>query len=168
MKLSVDAINEKSPFWVIQLDDMLFRFITKNGIKYRVGFYPDTFFMTEDAYHFFLERVDEGPAIYDSDVLKVVTIIIEEFFRVGTNVMLYICDPSDSRQEQRSRLYKIWFESYSNRDAFTLADMTIDFEGQIVYGGLLIRKNHPAYIEILEAFNDFVHLVPYDTSIVDK
>ena len=29
MRLSVDRINRESPYWVIQLDDMTFRFVTK-------------------------------------------------------------------------------------------------------------------------------------------
>ena len=33
MRLSVDKINEKSPYWVLQLSDMQFRFITRNGIE---------------------------------------------------------------------------------------------------------------------------------------
>ena len=52
MKLSIDAINEKSPLWVLQLDDMLFRFVTRNGIRYRAGFYPDKYFLESGAYHF--------------------------------------------------------------------------------------------------------------------
>ena len=41
MRLSVDNINQNSPYWVIQLDEMTFRFVTKNGVVYRVGFYDN-------------------------------------------------------------------------------------------------------------------------------
>lgn len=168
MRLSVDAINEHSPLWVIQLDDMLFRFVTRNGIKYRAGFYPDRVFLEEGAYHFFLERVDRCNSAYDSDVLNVVVLIIEEFFRDKSNVMLYICDPSDDRQASRSRLYRLWYETYDKREDFTLVDRAIDFDRTIVYTGLLIKKNNPAYDLVLEAFDDFVNLIPYDNSIVEK
>ena len=30
MRLSVDNINLASPYWVVQVDDMTFRFVTKN------------------------------------------------------------------------------------------------------------------------------------------
>jgi len=30
MRLSADRINRKSPYWVIQLDEMTFRFVTRN------------------------------------------------------------------------------------------------------------------------------------------
>lgn len=112
MRLNVDEINAQSPYWVIQLDDMLFRFITKNGVKYRAGFFPDTYFLKEGAYHFFLERVDADPGKPDEDVFTTVSLIIEEFFRHLLNVMLYICDPTDNREQARFRLYRQWFESF--------------------------------------------------------
>ena len=56
MRLSVDRINRESPYWVIQLDDMTFRFVTKNGIIYRVGFYKDQYFLGNRAYHFFISN----------------------------------------------------------------------------------------------------------------
>ena len=45
MRLSADRINKKSPYWVIQLDELTFRFVTRNGIIYRVGFYKDQYFL---------------------------------------------------------------------------------------------------------------------------
>lgn len=60
MRLSVDNINNKSPYWVIQLDDMTFRFVTKNGIVYRVGFYKDPYFLGDKAYHFFIANENES------------------------------------------------------------------------------------------------------------
>ena len=168
MRLSVDAINEKSPIWVIQLDDMLFRFITRNGIKYRAGFYPDPYFLEEGAYHFFIQRIDDAHSSYDPDVLFIIQLIIEEFFRTDSNVMLYICDPTDGRQAIRSRLYRKWFQGYSKKEEFTLVDASMAFQVHTFYAGLLIKKSNPAYKQILEAFDDFIKLVPYDTSVIPK
>ena len=50
MRLSADRINKKSPYWVIQLDELTFRFVTKNGILYRVGFYQDQYFLGASSY----------------------------------------------------------------------------------------------------------------------
>lgn len=122
MRLSVDAINERSPYWVIQLDDMLFRFATRNGIRYHVGFYPDSFFLNEGAYHLFIERMHDDHTPADPLVFEVVSIIIEEFFTDNANVMLYICDPTDNRQEARARLYRHWYETFEHHDLYTLSD----------------------------------------------
>lgn len=59
MRLSADRINSKSPYWVIQLDEMTFRFVTRNGIIYRVGFYQDQYFLGNRAYHFFIDHAAE-------------------------------------------------------------------------------------------------------------
>lgn len=168
MRLSVDAINEQSPYWVIQLDDMLFRFATRNGIRCHVGFYPDTFFLNEGAYHLFIERIHDDHTPADPLVFEMVSVIIEEFFRDNANVMLYICDPSDNRQEARARLYRHWYETYEHHDLYTLSDAAIDFEQSTVYAGMLLRKDHPAYQPVLDAFEAFVHLVPYDRNILTK
>lgn len=73
MRLSVDNINRKSPYWVIQLDDITFRFVTKNGIVYRVGFYKDPYFLGDKAYHFFIANENESFAPKDTDVYRVIT-----------------------------------------------------------------------------------------------
>lgn len=160
MRLSVDNINNKSPYWVIQLDDMQFRFRTKNGIVYRVGFYPDTFFMPGKAFHFYIASVEDKRPPKDSDVFKVVSLVLEEFFRKDTSVMLYICDPKDHRESVRAGLYKRWFDNYERRDDLILRAVDIDFNGFIVYSGLIVRKDNPVCERILQAFDDFTQKAP--------
>ena len=99
MRLSAENINKKSPYWVIQLDDMLFRFRTKNGITYRVGFQEDKFLKVGNTYNFFITNMDNQNAPRDLDVFKVVSLVLEEFFSQDASVMLYICDPSDHREK---------------------------------------------------------------------
>ena len=112
MRLSADRINRKSPYWVIQLDEMTFRFKTRNGIIYRVGFYQDQYFLGNRAYHFFIANDSETNPPKDNDVFRVITCVLEEFFRLDASVMLYICDPYDHREAIRDSLYKRWFNSY--------------------------------------------------------
>ena len=54
MKLSADSLNLRSPYHLLQLGDLTFRFITDQQIHYTVGFYKDTIFMDDGAYHFIL------------------------------------------------------------------------------------------------------------------
>lgn len=156
MRLSVDNINQHSPYWVIQLDDMTFRFITKNGVKYRVGFYKDPYFLGEKAYHFFIANEDKLMAPKDVDVFKVITCVLEEFFRQDSSVMLYICDPHDHREAIRDSLYKRWFNSYPKKEELTLQAEELHFDNCIVYTGMIIRKDHPEYAELLNTYKAFV------------
>lgn len=156
MRLSVDNINRNSPYWVIQLDEMTFRFITKNGVVYRVGFYQDTYFLGDKAYHFFIANENDVAAPKDAGVYKVITCVLEEFFSQDTSVMLYICDPYDHREAIRNNLYKRWFDAYPRRDELTLQSETLDFEGYIVYTGMILRKHHPEYDTLLATYGEFV------------
>ena len=70
--------------------------------------------------------------------------------------MLYICDPRDHREATRDSLYKRWFSNYAHRDELTLCAEELNFEGYIVYTGMLLRNDHPEYNEIVETYNEFV------------
>ena len=160
MRLSVDQINQNSPYWVVQLDDMLFRFITENGVTYHVGFYEDKYLAHEGIYHFFIANVNDDFAPKDVKVFRVISLVLEEFFRQKEPVMLYICDPQDHRENIRSRLYERWFNSYPKHDELTLHKADIDFNGFVVYTGMILRKDHPLYDEVIASFDDFVKDAP--------
>ena len=56
MILSADKLNVRSPYHLWQVNDLTFRFVTDQQIHYVVGFYKDTFFMDDGAYHFFIDN----------------------------------------------------------------------------------------------------------------
>ncbi|MBQ9426291.1 MAG: hypothetical protein IJU36_01490 [Paludibacteraceae bacterium] len=156
MRLSVNNINQVSPYWVIQLDDLTFRFITKNGIVYRVGFRQDPYFLGERAYHFFISNDSEITAPKDVDVFKVITCVLEEFFSQDSSVMLYICDPYDHRENVRDNLYKRWFNNYPRHNELTLQAEELNFDGYIVYTGMILRNDNPDYKNLLDTYKAFV------------
>jgi len=160
MRLSVENINRNSPYWVIQLDDMTFRFATKHGVIYRVGFNLDHYFLKEGAYHFFIANASNTFAPKDPDVFKVISLVIEEFFRQQEAVMLYICEASDHREATRAMLYKRWFENYPHERFLTLRTAEMDFDGYVVYSGMIIRNDHPIYERLLKAFDSFTQQAP--------
>lgn len=167
MRLSVDNINNESPYWVIQLDDMQFRFRTSAGIVYHVVFYPDSYFMPGSAYHFYISSTDIH-APKDPSVFTVISLVIEEFFRVDSSIMLYICDSSDKRELTRANLYKRWFENYSKKDCLILRTAEIQLKEHNIYSGLVIRKDNPMSAIIIKAFDNFVTMAPSLYSYQDK
>ncbi len=160
MKLSSDKINETSPYWVIPLSEMTFRFRTDNGVVYIVGFYADRFFSLDGAYHFFIKNANDVHAPNDPKILQVVTAVIEEFFRNNPLVMLYICDPRDQRQAARNRLYVQWFEHYANHSDFRLYSESVEFESIDYYAGLIMRKDNPYCEEVISTFHEIVKDLP--------
>lgn len=97
MTLSADKLNLRSPYQLAQINDMTFSFVTDKQIHYNVGFYKDTYFMDDGAYHFFIDNSEHEHGSYDPKILDVVTVILEEFFNQEPTVMLYICAPTDKR-----------------------------------------------------------------------
>lgn len=80
MTLSADILNQRSPYKLSQLGEFTFRFVTDQDIHYTVGFYKDTIFMDDGAYHFFIDNSEHEHGSYDPKILDVVTVILEEFF----------------------------------------------------------------------------------------
>ena len=55
-----------------------------------------------------------------------------------------------------SCLYKRWFESYPRRNELTLQAETLNFEGYVVYTGMILRKDNPDYESLLNSYEEFV------------
>lgn len=112
--------------------------------------------MGDRAYHFFIANENESFTPKDTDFYRVITCVLEEFFRQDASVMLYICDPFDHREAIRDNLYKRWFSNYARRDELTLQAEAINFDGYIVYTGMILRKDNPDYDNLLETYEEFV------------
>jgi len=73
MKLSAYILNQRSPYKLIQLGELTFRFVTDQQIRYTVGFYKDTIFIDDGAYHFFIDNSGNEHGFYAPKILEVVT-----------------------------------------------------------------------------------------------
>lgn len=156
MKLSAYIFNQRSPYKLIQLGELTFRFVTDQQIRYTVGFYKDTIFMDDGAYHFFIDNSGNEHGFYDPKILEVVTIILEEFFSQEPSVVLYICDSTDKRQAAHDRLYHIWFYDYARCHEMTLYSDSVTFKNVSYYAGILMRHDHPLHDMILSYYQDFL------------
>lgn len=107
-RVSAEFINQKSPYKVIQVDDLSVRFITTSGVKYLVGFTPDSFIFDEGGYDFFIINESET-AIQDHLVFETIIAVIESLFADTNNsAMIYICSPYDNRQNARARMFEMF------------------------------------------------------------
>lgn len=154
--ISVDEINLRAPYKVKQESDNIFLFQTKHGIAYSVGFVQDTSFMKEGLYQFFIINESGRTARQDIDLLDTVRVIIEEFFAQKENVMLYICDTADQRQESRDRLFRIWFHTYILNDAYTMYNELMTISNVRYFSSIILRKDHPLHNQVISSFHDFI------------
>lgn len=160
LNLSAEEINFTSSYKVSLGDANSFYFTTNSGVTYNIGFVPDYMLADEDVYQFYIIDVEHKHAPNDPLVKQTILCVIEAFFKQEPNVMLYICDTSDSRQGIRNRLFHLWFTEYDQNDKFTMINKDISFDGVIYYGSIILRKSHPFYEELIQKFQTLIDELP--------
>ena len=155
IQISAEKINLRAPYRVMQVDDGVFAFTTKHGISYTASFLADVSFYDEGVYQFFLTKTSSKKGRKDDDISETVKVIIEEFFAHEEAVMLYICDTADGRQASRDRLFRAWFYSFEESESYTLHTEGMMIDNVRYLSSILLRKNHPLYLQVLGAFQNF-------------
>ena len=155
IQISAEKINLRAPYRVRQVDDGVFAFTTKHGISYTASFLADVSFYDEGVYQFFLTKTSSKKGRKDDDISETVKVIIEEFFAHEEAVMLYICDTADGRQASRDRLFRAWFYSFEESESFTLHTEGMMIDNVRYLSSILLRKDHPFYLQVLGAFHNF-------------
>ena len=159
--LNVTRININAPYKVWN-EGSIYRFETDNGIKYLVDFELDsnTFYT---AYWFNLTNPEHTKSPGDIKIAKTVVCIIEEFFRLNPEVLLYMCSTDNGQQAQRSRLFLRWFNGYEQQKRYVIKSTVVkgvDPEGKPrkEYVALIVPRVHPLLDEIIERFEEEVQM----------
>lgn len=79
--------------------------------------------------------------------------IIEEFFRVNHDVLLYICDTSDKREASRKRLFTHWFRQFSEDSAFEFRSASSHVEDEEFFAAIIVERTNPKLEAVLEDFD---------------
>ncbi len=69
-----------------------------------------------------------------------------------TEIMLYMCDTSDGREEIRNRLFLSWFEKYADKKRFTICKAHANIEGQGIFFVIVIENSNPKLHAITAEF----------------
>lgn len=151
IKISLEDINLKSPY-EITLNNGDFDFTTDNGTRYSVSFLEDVPLGGCDTYQFGFRKREDSHTGYDSKVRDTLITIIEQFFAENDNVLLYICDTSDGREEKRNRLFIRWFEEFATPERYTLKTANAIVEGQGFYAAIIVENCNPMLESIISDF----------------
>ncbi|MBR2199472.1 MAG: hypothetical protein IJ894_01825, partial [Bacteroidales bacterium] len=96
---------------------------------------------------------DDKSAPEDPYVRFTLFAVIDEFFTENNNVMLYICDTSDSREAARNRLFIRWFKQSAQPDRFTIRSASTTIEGQGFYAAIIVENRNPLLTNITADFD---------------
>lgn len=160
MIVPVVTINEKSPYFVEEIEHNNFVFMTRYGIKYNVGFSPDTMFYSKGCYQFYIINVDHSIFIKDPLVRETIEAVIEAFFKQEPSVLLYICDIIDGRQATRNRLFRSWYNKSKNKHLYTLVNKSMCYNGITFYSAIILKTDHTKHDEVIDQFIGFIESLP--------
>ena len=154
IKFSLKHILEHSPYELALSGDE-FMFQTDLGIHYSISFSKEDIVLGGCVtYQLIIRKIEEVKSQHDSKVEATILSIIREFFRSNLEVMLYLCDTSDGREETRNRLFLSWFERYAQNNQFTICKAHTKIEGEGLFFCIVVENRNPKLKAITEDFKD--------------
>lgn len=160
-KLSLDAINAKSEYYVKKEDDEgTYSFMTDNMTEFFISFEKDDILRSGIVYQFGISNPQGKKSPRDHKVRITILAIIEEFFNENKAALLYICETGDGMQKMRSRLFQYWFSVYNEKEEYLfLPQVVYDEEENENYAALIIRKDNPCFVELVSEFTETINLL---------
>ena len=115
--LNLEMINSHSEYQVFLSQTGKYLFKTDFDILYAVDFELDNNpYYT--AYWFNLTNPKNTKSPGDIKIAQTVICIIEEFFRLNPEVLLYMCSTDNGQQAMRNRLFLRWFSGYEQQKKY--------------------------------------------------
>ena len=150
MRLDLSIVNRHSPYTVFQ-EEHAYYFWTAYDILYMVTFEEDAF-GGNDVFWFNLANLSRKNSPGDRKVQDTIVCVIEEFFRMNRDVLLYLCDTANDQQAMRARLFSRWFNSYEAKQKYILRSDIVEAEGQTDYVALIVSRENPYAEQIVQLF----------------
>jgi hypothetical protein len=150
--LSLDHINERSPYYVMLSPKENYIFETERGIHYSISFEEETPIGGCDSYQFIIEKIDKVRSSHDAKVEQTVLAILDVFFEEHLDVLLYMCDDSDGREANRNRLFLSWFKKHAAPERFTIRAASAIVEGKGFYAAIIVENRNPLLETIIADF----------------
>lgn len=161
VKLNLDRLNTVAPYKVVYYEDYDdYRFVTDQGIVYSVGFEEDALLQSGESYQLIIVNLSNKKSLRDAKLRETVMQLIYAFFESNNSALLYICETGDGKQQTRSRLFRYWYETASNKSQFIyITASLIDSDGITNHAALVLRTDNPNAESITSEFIASVRLL---------
>jgi len=151
-QFNLDRINSKAPYKVSALGKQ-YVFVTNYGLHYEVRFFEEMPIGGCETWQFSFAKAEDTLTPEDPYVRFTLFAIIDEFFIENEDVLLYICDTSDSREAARNRLFIRWFKQSAQPNRFTIRSASTIIEGQGFYAAIIVENRNPMLTDITADFD---------------
>ena len=155
--LNLEMVNSHAEYSVFLSQTGKYVFKTDFDILYAVDFELDSNpYYT--AYWFNLTNPEYAKSPGDVKIAQTVVCIIEEFFRLNPEVLLYMCSTDKGQQAMRNRLFLRWFNGYEQQKRYLIRSTEVrgvgpDNKPIKEYVALIIQRQHPQLDEIVSRFD---------------
>lgn len=157
LNVSVDIINQRSPYQVTVTPKGALSFKSQYGLEYEVGFVEDKSFAESGVYQFYIFERNNRKFIKDDKIRETVCIIIEEAFMQSQFVMVYFCDIEDGRQAVRNKMFAMWFSEFEHKNKFTMLTSKISVDSVDYFASLVLRNDNPDFVNITHNYLTFIN-----------
>ena len=155
--LNLEMVNSHAEYPVFLSQTGKYVFKTDFDILYAVDFELDSNpYYT--AYWFNLTNPEHAKSPGDVKIAQTVVCIIEEFFRLNPEVLLYMCSTDNGQQAMRNRLFLRWFNGYEQQKHYFIRSTEVrsigpDNKPIKEYIALIIQRSNPQFDEIVSRFD---------------
>lgn len=157
--LNLGYVNRLAPYKVWTENGRDFFIETDKGNLFKVGFMDDYSIWDTGAYQFTVNNENNQPSPNDVKLKLTLFRLIEAFFEVNPDILLYICETGDDKQRLRNRLFIHWFNTYSQRDNYILKTVEIMDGNTANFAAIIVQKSNPRLNTILSEFDETVSML---------
>lgn len=161
--MKLDEIQQNSyPFYFVGGQNNSYAFVTNVKISYEIKFKSSDYIFDNrldfsvSAYEFVVEILinptNKKPALDPQIPFTIASIFIEFFQKNDEQVIVYICDSSDVRQEARRRKFNQWVELFKGNKFVKIDTKIVESEMITYYNSIILRTDNPRRAEIIDAF----------------
>jgi Family of unknown function (DUF6169) len=139
-------------------------FVTDNKISYEIKFKESNYVFIEkfnfpySAFEFVIDLVylpvGIKPTLDPKIPFTIAAIFVDFFKKNNENIVIYICDSSDNRQNSRRRKFNQWLQLFKEIDIVTAETEIIDKDGTIYYNTIIVKADNSRRNDIVTAFLD--------------
>jgi len=151
-----EELNLPTPYKVFKVScdsEPIYQFTTQNGTVYDVVFiscenyFPDSEVCNGRVFmlNFDISKEVVAKRAYDSNIEITIAGIIISFFESAENVMLFVCDSTDSKQRNRKITFNKWYNNHKEK----LKIVKIDFS-KPYYISIIFREDNRFLPELHE------------------
>lgn len=158
-QLDLNYIDTHAPYSVTMRTEQVYYFKTDVGMLCTITFMDDYSIWETGAYQFVINNENHVSSPLDPKLRDTIFSLIDAFFAANPDILLYICETGDGKQEFRSRLFVRWFNTYSGRDAYVMKTAEVKEGKTKNFAALIIQKDNPRAKKIIAEFDETISIL---------